>query len=164
MMLDPEASRRHYAIVEVLRRMPTDAYAALVEKSHMFNWFIPEEARGAMVMPFRCTLPPSKLSVAKALVLYLPPSMERRGIDVVIGSVAHELAHIFLDHELYTGAEKYAVQEEETWATIRRWGFVKEEVAHKRYYQRYHSRQRALKRRLIAQWKRSIHEAPVNGS
>jgi hypothetical protein len=145
--LDPEATLRHQAIEEVLRRLPKDAYAALVKKSDTFNWFIPYEESGGEVMPFLCTLPEKKNRAGMAVVLYLSPLLERRGFKSVVATVAHELAHIFLEHKLF-GAKDYEAQENDAWETIRRWGFATEDRANKRFYQRYHSRQRALYKRL----------------
>ena len=144
---DPEQNSRYGAIAEVLQGLPDAAYAALVKKSDTFNWFIPEQETGAGIMPFPCTLPEKTNRAAMAVVLYLSPLLERRGFKSVVGTVAHELAHIFLEHKLF-GAEDYDAQEEAAWETIRSWGFVTEDRANKRFFQRYHSRQRALYKRL----------------
>ena len=138
---DPMASSRHYAIATVLQRIPERAYAKLIKKSDKFSWFIPEAKCGGMVMPFPCTMPRKGTRRAMAKVLYLGPALERRSFDVAVASVAHELAHIFLNHDVFPSDP--SKQEDEAWETIIAWGFKKEERAHAKYYQRSYSRQRA---------------------
>jgi len=67
-----------------------------------------------------------------AAVLYLSPILERRSFDLAVASVAHELAHIALKHNLHTG-EEYDKQEREAWALIMQWGFTDEERRHRAY-------------------------------
>src|SRR5262245_61993141 len=94
---DPAASLRHRAIVNILVRLPADAYVNLTEKADEFSWFVPDMIHGGMVMPFRYTMPRRRTRVAMAKVLYLSPGLERRSFDVAVASIAHELAHIFLN-------------------------------------------------------------------
>jgi hypothetical protein len=149
---DPAASLRHRAIVNILVRLPEDAYVKLTEKADEFSWFIPDMIHGGMVMPFPCTIPEESLGggvrrVAHAKVLYLSPGLEQCSFDVAVASVAHELAHIFLNHDLWP--EDPGKQEDEAWQTVIAWGFKTEERAHKKFYQRLHSRERALVKRLM---------------
>jgi hypothetical protein len=149
---DPTASFRYRAIANVLLRIPEDAYIKLTEKSDEFSWFIPDMIHGGMVMPFPCTIPEESLEggitrVAHAKVLYLSPVLEQRSFDVAVASVAHELAHIFLNHDLRP--EDPGKQEDEAWQTVIAWGFKKEERAHKKFYQRLDSRERALVKGLM---------------
>jgi len=149
---DPTASFRYRAIANVLLRIPEDAYIKLTEKSDEFSWFIPDEQLGGMVMPFRCTIPEESLEggitrVAQAKVLYLSPALEQRSFDVAVASVAHELAHIFLKHDLRPADPEK--QEAEAWQTVIAWGFKKEERAHAKFYQQLHSKERALIKSLM---------------
>jgi hypothetical protein len=89
---------------------------------------------------FFCTHPevPSGVGglglAAYARVLYLSPRLADVDHDVAVASVAHELAHIFLDHEVYAvPPDVYKRQEDEAWELIREWGFAKEEKAHEEY-------------------------------
>jgi hypothetical protein len=152
---DPTASFRHRAIANVLLRIPEDAYIKLTGKSDEFSWFIPDEQLGGMVMPFRCTMPRRRTRVAMAKVLYLSPGLERRSFDVAVASVAHELAHIFLNHDVITS--DYDKQEREAWETVKAWGFEKEERAHARYYQRSRSRLRAAAKKAL---KKGLKSSP----
>lgn len=142
---DPFIDLRHRAIAEVLQRIPEDAYAKLNDLVADFVWFIPASSLGAQVMPFPCTMPEEKGRVAMAKVLYLSPTLERRSYRFVVACVAHELAHIFLGHALFTGLE-YGEQEKEAWALVIQWGFKEEERLHAKFY----SRKAAEKKRLLA--------------
>jgi hypothetical protein len=152
---DPTASFRYRAIANVLLRIPEDAYIKLIEKSDEFSWFIPDEQLGGMVMPFRCTMPRRRTRVAMAKVLYLSPGLERRSFDVAVASIAHELAHIFLNHDVITS--DYDKQEREAWETVKAWGFENEGRAHARYYQRSHSRLRAAAKKAL---KKGLKNSP----
>jgi len=63
-----------------------------------------------------------------ALALYLDPILETVEIewDLVVATVAHELAHIILDHRLMTKGDSYHRQEEEVGAVLPKWGFLGE--------------------------------------
>ena len=140
---DPNLNLRYLAVADVLRRIPEEAYVALTEKADEFSWFIPDSHCGAMVLPFPCAIPQEGTRVALAKVLYLGPALERRGIDIVVASVAHELAHIFLGHDLTPRHDQSKAQEKEAWETVIAWGFAEEERAHTKFYQRFHSRWRS---------------------
>lgn len=152
--VSPMTERRLSAVMEVLQRIPEDAYNGLKEKVEEFVWFIPNEGVGAMVIPFPCTVPATENTVALAKVLYLPPAMESRDFAVVVAGVAHELAHIFLNHDSSPTSAVNAKQEKEAWCTVKKWGFEKEERAHAKFYKEYHSG----KRRLLAKLR---HKAKI---
>ena len=149
----PEDNRRYLAVATVLRRMPKASYMKLAGKVDDFLWFIPDANVGAIVMPFPCTESEKETAFgtacAHAIVLYLGPALERRSIDHVVACVAHELAHIVLEHDTRPSAALNEKQEAEAWLTVKAWGFKKEERAHKLFYSRYHSQQRGMKRRLL---------------
>lgn len=150
MGVDASENVRYAAVERVLRQMPEPAYAKLAEKVDEFIWFIPDAAVGAVVMPFPCTVPESEDLTAVAKVLYLGPALERRSFDFVVACVAHELAHIVLNHELYNHPDRYVAQEDEAWQTVKSWGFEHEERVHRKYYQKRESRERSLVKRLLA--------------
>jgi hypothetical protein len=53
--------------------------------------------------------------------------------EVAVAAVAHELAHIFLGHEVDNLKEEaYQRQEDEAWLKVHEWGFAEEADAHKR--------------------------------
>ena len=121
---------RLYAVAEVLQRIPEKAYRSLCDRLDEFEWFIPADEQGAMVRDFPCTIPKTKKYVAMARVLYLAPVLESRPFPAVVATVAHELAHIFLNHNpIANNAADYNRQEQEAWRTVRTWGFRKEERA-----------------------------------
>jgi len=110
--LDPEQDVRHYAIAVVLCHMPDLDYASLVDKIDSFEWFIPHAAVLGMVYPFFVTVTDHPKWRDHARVLYLSPALEEKSQDVAIATIAHELAHIVLDHELIAGNDDYSVQED----------------------------------------------------
>jgi hypothetical protein len=125
----PETEKRLYAVAEVLQRLPDEAYRSLANKAEEFQWFIPIDARGAMVTSFVCTAP------GLAKVLYLPPDLESCPSPVVVTEVAHELAHIFLNHkDVAVDAATYKKQEKEVWRILKAWGFEKETRAHAKFW------------------------------
>lgn len=139
----PNTEVRLYAVIDVLQRIPEEAYRSLSERWCEFVWFIPIEATGAMVTAFPCTLPPTKDYAAMAKVLYLPPDMESLDSLLSVAAVAHELAHIFLNHDLFNNNATYAKQEREAWRTTKAWGFEKENRAHAKLYKEL-SRRKSL--------------------
>jgi hypothetical protein len=138
--------RRNAAILEVARRLPNDATETLEAKAESFWWFIPHERMLARVLPFVITHEEAEeeFGTAKYIigryskVLYLGPILEKISFDIVVVIVAHELAHIFLDHPM-TGVPQptYWVNEEATWQLVDSWGFdqeaKKEEQFHKQW-------------------------------
>jgi hypothetical protein len=146
--VQPGTENRLRAVAEVLQRIPEKAYRSLCDRPDEFEWFIPNEGQGGMVRDFPCTVPETEQYVAKARVLYLSPMLESRPFPAVVATVAHELAHIFLNHN--AGANNpadYGRQEQETWRTLRTWGFRKEERALRTVYKALeHEEQRVLTR------------------
>jgi hypothetical protein len=64
-------------------------------------------------------------------VLHLSPTLERASLAVAIATVAHELAHVALEHDLYTQPGDYQEQEDETWRLVDEWGFGAEITSHR---------------------------------
>lgn len=54
--------------------------------------------------------------------------------EVAVATVAHELAHVLLHHNVHAlQEEEYQRQEDEAWRKVRDWGFGEEAEAHQRY-------------------------------
>lgn len=80
-------------------------------------WFIPDRRVDGWVQPY----------LKAATVLYLSPCLENKAWSVVVGTVAHEIAHIVLRHSpMPGGVERYEAQETAAWQRARDWGFEKE--------------------------------------
>ena len=148
--VDPEADQRHMAVAEVLCRVPEPDYQRLLDLVDSFLWFIPPYGEGAMVYPFPWTTK-QKRRRSYAAVLFLNPSMESWGFDVIVAAIAHELAHLFLGHKLFTLPEQYEAQEKEAWSLVRKWGFEDEEWKHAAFYKRRHAREKAMIAALMKQ-------------
>jgi hypothetical protein len=130
-------SMRYAAIYEVLRRLPDGPFRRLEAKIDEFQWFIPHVEVRAMVQPFFMNYPaeePAKDRLTLrpyAKVLYLNPTLERAAWDVTVAIVAHELAHIILDHAVtMVKPQAYDSQESEVREALRRWGFEREAKKH----------------------------------
>jgi len=128
-----EESQRHAAIRKVLLAVPEDDYRQLVDSIDLFQWFIPHHRVGAWIQPFGVTHPGEKIgdieTAPLAVVLYLSPALEDPRIDqeVLIGIVAHELAHIVLRHRTITTTDdEYDSQEKEANKRLSDWGFSEE--------------------------------------
>jgi hypothetical protein len=143
MNIDPEQDRRHAATAEVLCRIPESDYQKLTELVDDFLWFVPSQFCGAMVHPFPWTRKETGLK-PYAVVLYLCPTMERWGFDVIVASVAHELAHLVLRHNLRPSHAQSEQQEREAWDLIRKWGFESEERKHELFYKKRGQREEAM--------------------
>jgi predicted SprT family Zn-dependent metalloprotease len=55
-------------------------------------------------------------------VLYLSPELERSAVHIVVGTVAHELAHIILWHDC-TPIDNHEGREQSAWDLVTDWGF-----------------------------------------
>ena len=144
----PDKSRKRFSMseAEVLKRLPEKEYKKLSNKIDSFVWFIPHPAEGAKVMPFPVTVEDEKegmFTISYSKVVYLAPTLEQRSLDVVIAIVAHELAHIILNHELSTKTEEqYQKQEDEVFDFLCRTGFKFE----------------AMKHRKVSKWKATMED------
>ena len=102
---DPEQSTRHYAIMEVLRSIPQDDYDCLKDAVDSFDWYIPHYDVYGEVRPFPISVykkTETDTEHAYAKVLYLSPRLEQSAAAIVLAVVAHELAHIILEHPVFT--------------------------------------------------------------
>lgn len=128
---DPYESKRHFAVAEVLQRVPPSWYKKLIEHCDAFIWYIPHTLTYGETMPFSATVYPesNKSGLQEreyAQVVYLSPRLEDVSSDVTLAVVAHELAHLCLGHKLRCNNETYNIQEKAAWRLIREWGFEKE--------------------------------------
>ena len=129
---DPFQSQRHLAVAHVLCSIPPGDYQQLVDLDDSFLWFIPHFLTYGQVEPFPSTVDEGEDSpkAPYAKVLYLSPRLERAAWDITVSTVAHELAHIILEHELFS-LEGYDAQEEAAWLRSCEWGFEREAKKHK---------------------------------
>ena len=118
--------RRFEAVLDILRRLPEDGLLQLDRMVDEYYWFVPHPGVGGQVYPFPASKIVSDLGeveiVPIAKVLYLSPTLENRAIDVVIANIVHELAHIYLEHEIF-GDLDYHSQENDVFEQICDWGF-----------------------------------------
>jgi hypothetical protein len=131
LQVNSDVDRRHQALEVVLRQIPERDYDRLKELVDTFHWFIPFAEEHARLMPFHATVyPPEKakgLSEAPyAQVLCLMSNLEKSKWDIVVGAIAHELAHLILGHQLHPKHGIYETQEREAWTLIETWGFERE--------------------------------------
>jgi len=137
---DPTESRRHLALAEVLRSIPEDDYLRLANamlfspdspaaSSAAYIWFIPDARVGGRVECFPATVFPGEEEhlVPFTQVIYLSPILERSAWDILVATVAHELAHVVLGHCLMPDSEEeYESQEQAAYELLCKWGFEKE--------------------------------------
>lgn len=136
---DPFESFRHQAIADVLCCMPEVDYQKLKELSddYWFQWFIPPERTCGFVSPFTVNEYPEKTEgkaltwVPYARVLYLSPRLEKLAWSTALATVAHEVAHIVLRHEvLLVLPDEYKAHEKAAWELAAKWEYGKEVKRH----------------------------------
>ena len=137
---DPFIRKRDNAILEVLSRIPEDAYETLEKMvlSDKFEWFVPEYTLDACTSPFFSSFKQEPVEGDEireyAKVIYLSPRLEEKKLDLMIGIVAHELAHVYLRHNLIgSSMDEYERQEKEADDLIIKWGFTEELEAVDKY-------------------------------
>jgi SAM-dependent methyltransferase len=120
-------SRRLQAVEEVLCRLPPEPYERLRQQSGSFQWFIPSHLVLGQVHPFPASREAparGELSGYHSRVVYLSPQLEQHSWDLAVTVVAHELAHVILDHELWgVDAETYDRQEAAVRRALQAWRF-----------------------------------------
>jgi len=153
--IDPDSleSVRHQAIAEVLCSIPEDDYERLkaAAESDSFVWFMPHAQTHGMVYPVNATHYPEPEEsglqhVPYARVLYLSPRLERAARDIVVATVAHELAHIVLGHELWHYPDVEEAGEEAAFELLCKWGFERQ----------------AKKHRAVGKWRKSYEQYQIN--
>lgn len=127
---DPRLARRCRAVMNVLMRIPPEAWRCLGELANAKKllWFIPS-AKGA-VMPFEVTEHIGEPSKPYAVVVYVSPLLENEPCELGVAVVAHELAHLILGHRISTSTQEAMKAEKVAWDLVERWGFEKEARLH----------------------------------
>jgi hypothetical protein len=132
---DPEASARYRAIANVLMRLPMEPYQRLRRTADEFSGFIPDEGvRGHITHfpPVWKTVDWKEKPVRVARILFLSAELERASSDIVVAIVAHELAHLILNHKIFgMSREEYDAQEQEAFGQLCAWGFEQEAKKHR---------------------------------
>lgn len=140
--------KRNAAVLEVACRLSDDVVETLDSKTDSFYWFIPQVGNLAGLFPFPIThdnseeeaeLEAESLFVERySKVLYLSPNLERTSFAIAVASVAHELAHIVLDHPTAGVPKKgsYWANEKAAWELVDSWGFSREAKKHANLYKR----------------------------
>lgn len=136
----PGCVLRIECVMEVLLRLPEVDFQSLCSCIDDFRWFVPSADELGRLEPFVVTnegRPRSEgeLGLAPfALVLYLSPMLESVPRDVVLGVIAHELAHVVCQHSPQREFGGVEAAEDEAWELTRRWGFASEEEAHELWH------------------------------
>jgi len=125
---NPLESSRHAALHTVLSTIPKQDYQKLKDQAGSFEYYWPHEVTSGEVMPFspNYSMPEHGAKedgeLTDARVFYLSPKLEEEQWPVVVGVVAHELAHLVLGHRLLVKHKQYQRQEDEAWNKVRSWG------------------------------------------
>jgi len=143
---DPLESQRHLAIAHVLCSIPPSDYQRLAALVDSFCWFVPHYQTYGRIQPFPITVEEERgsLALTYAKVLYLSPRLDRAAWDITVAAVAHELAHIALEHRVFVG-EEYDAQEAAAWLRVCDWGFEREA----KKYEALNKRRASLERRTM---------------
>jgi hypothetical protein len=137
---EPGRRVRATAVVEVLRRLPEEDYKQLNKKfdGNAFQWHIPDSQYRGYVEIFNTSIFDEETRenrfAPRIKVLYLNPALENMNFDIAVAVVAHELAHIHLDHKpgVMTFEAKEA-QENAAWSKVIDWGFKEEEEKYRKF-------------------------------
>ena len=120
--LGSSSDKRHKALTKVMRMISEDDYRKLVVKISAINLLIEPANNLGKVHPF---------APASTLMVYLSPILEGLEIGMVSVVIAHELAHIILDHKPESpGSPEYQHQEDKAWDLASEWGFQKDVENH----------------------------------
>jgi len=119
-------SKRLQALEEVLCTLPPKEYETLQQQSGRFQWYIPHSLILGQVHPF-AAVEPAEGKGRYARVVFLSQLLEQHDRAVVLTVVAHELAHVILDHQLHNlDHSLYEQQEQQARAALCRWGYRSE--------------------------------------
>ncbi len=123
--LPHDETNRAIALREVLLSLPVNDYNCLRRKADSFHYFIPDYDTLGMCMPFSYhdQEEPEEDIAPNVNVLYLSPRLDRLAYSTALAVIAHEIAHLVLDHEMSCTSEQYDIQEEEAWARASTWGY-----------------------------------------
>lgn len=112
------------AVEEVLCRLPSDAADVLLSNSDI----VVIDGSSSAAWSWLHTCPPhSKVLKKRLYVVVLRVALREMPYKAVVGEVAHEFAHVFRGHNLYSSSEREADRaQEEADTTARQWGFAEE--------------------------------------
>lgn len=113
--------QRHKALVEVMCRIPEEDFEILVGERETFIWFIPDVAVTGAVQTFSLSHQKGEVLGAFSRVLYLSPGLENEKFEVIVKEVAHQLAHIVLEHESCPQTEG-VTDEDQAFELVVEWG------------------------------------------
>jgi hypothetical protein len=117
-------SVRLRALQDVLRRLPPTAYHALKARPPQIQLQCDDHrCLGQMRPPRR---DPESPGGDKPSVVQLAEVLEHAPWPIVVTVVAHELAHVVLNHAPVADLTAQATQEIESWNAVRQWGFAAE--------------------------------------
>ena len=144
---DPFESQRHRAIAHVLCSIPPGDYQRLTDLVCSFCWFVPDYQTYGEIQPFGITVEEEGVPFGDAYskVLYLSPRLEGAAWDITVAAVAHELAHIVLEHSVVPRPDEYDPQEAAAWLRVCDWGFEREA----KKYEALNKRRASLERRTM---------------
>lgn len=157
--LHGETNLRQRAVLEVLCWLPQKDYETLGRVIDTFDWLVPHEESLGQVHPFYARVPDPHFEEDTGMtsapcikVLYLSPELERVDCAVALGVVAHEFAHLVLNHRMSPRTPaQYDQQEGEAWERTYAWGFANEIRAIEQWHKDVESLLESLKRELVAQ-------------
>ncbi len=121
---DPEAgySERRRVLLYVLATLPDEDYEKLCGLQYEVFLWIPPLCGYGFIRP----IPPLEEEDKIMKLVYLSPELEALNEKIVLAVIAHELAHLVLDHKLWGSFELDEKQEKEAWDQVRKWGFEEE--------------------------------------
>lgn len=127
------------AAAEVLSQIPPESLEKL--RASEFSWYAPDPWTLGHVTP----------QAEGGRMIYLSTKLETLNEKIVRAVIAHELAHVALDHTLIPKfntqelpEDWYKRQEREAWELVERWGFGPEARAHESYTKRRETMGRKL--------------------
>lgn len=138
---DQDCDRRCQAIVMVLSRLPEVPYQRLkrlkCSKRRSFDWFVPRLEIQGLVFPFLPNVRPrndaepterfgDSILLPYARIVYVSPILEFAGWDNLVYVVAHELAHVYLNHAMHSFDSEGRRAEREVYRRVISWGFARE--------------------------------------
>jgi hypothetical protein len=121
--------KRRQALLMVMCRIPDEDYEKVgrLNLEQNFDWFIPNWECLGRVEPFYTDDQGDKKFFPCAKVLYLNPRLEKLPRKIAVAVIAHEIAHLVLNHEFKTvDYETEQAQEKSAWKLVVSWGFEEE--------------------------------------
>jgi hypothetical protein len=138
------SSKREKALTELLRCLPDEDYSELKLRQHVsvdskprYTFFIVSKDTLGRVYPLYHLIKSEEVPAKSndgfieeferkpsLIEVYLSPTLESMDFDHVLVVAAHELAHIFLNHQFFE--ESNEEEEIGAWEQVCKWGFREE--------------------------------------